>query len=159
MAQSFAFPVGSRAYRNLKNELLAVVLGVQGVENGRQLLTLELDYIDQSAAAPTCLLIRWSFCELAWACRSSRGKAFPRTVDDGTDDLMDLAIPGSVGAGEPLAQSGGERRLKRLEGALESCGPAACEPQRPGDATVCNCALDLSSEAHCPRRIENGRTS
>jgi hypothetical protein len=31
------------AYGDLEDELLATVLGVQGVENGRQLLTVELD--------------------------------------------------------------------------------------------------------------------
>jgi hypothetical protein len=32
--------------RNLQNELLAVVLGLNGVENGRELLTLELHVDD-----------------------------------------------------------------------------------------------------------------
>lgn len=37
------------AYRNLKDELLAIVGGGQGVENGRQLLAVELDCINPSA--------------------------------------------------------------------------------------------------------------
>ena len=32
-----------RSYRNLENELVATVVGVQGVENGRELLGVELD--------------------------------------------------------------------------------------------------------------------
>jgi len=33
------------AYRDLKHELLAIVLGLKGVENGRELLGVELDCI------------------------------------------------------------------------------------------------------------------
>lgn len=37
---------GQIAYRNLEDELLAIVLGLKGVQNGRELLSLELDVDD-----------------------------------------------------------------------------------------------------------------
>jgi len=55
---------------------------------------------------------------------SHRGQRFSRTIDDGTNDLMDLAILDRAGAGEPLAQSRGERALDRLEGRVERCRAA-----------------------------------
>jgi len=34
---------GFLAYRDLKDELLAIVVGLKGVENGRELVGIELD--------------------------------------------------------------------------------------------------------------------
>lgn len=39
------------AYRDLKHELLAIVLGLKGVENGRELLGVELDCCCQFVSA------------------------------------------------------------------------------------------------------------
>ena len=75
---------------------------------------------------------------VAWRLdRRRRGKRFSRTIDDGTDDLVNLAITGGVGAGEPLAQGRSERGLDWLEGALKGGRTAESRsPQRPGDAAT-----------------------
>lgn len=57
------------------------------------------------------------------------GKRFSHTVDDGTNDLVDLAIGGGLSAGEALAQGGSERRLDGLEGALQSSRATGRSPQ------------------------------
>jgi hypothetical protein len=37
-------------YRDLKDELLATVIGLKGVENGRKLIGIELDYTNVSVS-------------------------------------------------------------------------------------------------------------
>ena len=56
-------------------------------------------------------------------CRPEREK-FSRTINDGTDDLMDLAIPCRVCACEPSRQSRSKVALDGLEGALDGRRPA-----------------------------------
>jgi len=56
-------------------------------------------------------------------CRPER-KKFSRTVNDGTDDLVDLAIPCRVCACEPSRQSRSKVALDGLEGALDGRRPA-----------------------------------
>lgn len=130
------------AYRNLKNELLATVFGGQGVQNGWELLSVELDCIKSSSAAVSCVFhVATVALELGssfvWRAVGLGGKRFSRTIDDGTDDLVDLAILSSVGAGESLAQSRSEGRLEGLERALKSSWAAECRSsQRPGDAAI-----------------------
>lgn len=53
-----------------------------------------------------------------------REQSFSHTVNDGTNDLVDLAILDRAGAGEPLAQSRGEGTLDGLEGRVEGCRAA-----------------------------------
>jgi len=88
-------------YSDLEHELLAVVGGLKGVENGRELLTLELDCARTLAGGVSSIARRWR--------RWRGGEGGGRTVDDGTNDLVDLAIVlAGLGAGEAL-DGGGER--------------------------------------------------
>ena len=121
------------AYGDLENELLATVLGGNGVENGRELLAIELDCKrvsvgvfmrrlrdaagDNGVAAAVALVL------------GVVGKRFSHTVDDGTNDLVDSAIGVGGRAGEALAQGGSERRLDGLEGALQSSRATGRSPQ------------------------------
>lgn len=59
------------------------------------------------------------------------------TVDDGTDDLVDLAILGGAGAGEAL-RCGRKERL-----CLESRALERRSAQRPGDAAVGRIAISI----------------
>jgi hypothetical protein len=87
-------------YSDLKDQLLAVVGGLKSVENGRELLTLELDCA-RALAGVSPIALRW------WRRRGERSGG--HTVDDGTNDLVDLAIVlAGLGAGEAL-DGGGER--------------------------------------------------
>ena len=88
-------------YSDLEHELLAVVGGLKGVENGRELLTLELDCARTLVGSVGGIALR------RWRRRDGGGGG--HTVDDGTDDLVDLAIVlAGLGAGEAL-DGGGER--------------------------------------------------
>lgn len=124
----------SKAYRDLESELLATVVGGERVQNGGKLLSVELDYIHLSAGVPSSFTPAWSLTWLRPTSDSSRGKGFLRTVNDGTNDLVDLSILGRLGACESLAKSRGEGRLEWLEGA--SWAAESRSSQRPGDAAV-----------------------
>lgn len=106
-----------RAYGDFEGELLVTVHGGKGVQNSGKLLGSELDYIHPSAVVPSSFVRAWSLQWLRVASDSSRGKGFLRTIDDGTNDLVDLSILGRVGACESLAKSWCKGRLDRLEGA------------------------------------------
>lgn len=45
---------GASAYRDLKNQLLAIVVGLKGIENGGELLGVELDCRRQVVSAEYC---------------------------------------------------------------------------------------------------------
>ena len=104
IAPSAAFPSSDLlvfTYSDLEHELLAVVGGLKGVENGRELLTLELDCARTLVGCVSLIALR-----RRWR---RGGEGGGRTVDDGTDDLVDLAIVlAGLGAGEAL-DGGGER--------------------------------------------------
>jgi hypothetical protein len=81
--------------RDLENELLAIVGGLKGVENGRELVGIELD------------------------------------IDDGTNNLVDLAITDTGGAGEPAESRGLEVEAGRANGATG--GRREGGTSRPGE--------------------------
>jgi len=65
-----------------------------------------------------------------------RRERFSRTIDDGTNDLVDLALSG-IGAREPLAQDRSKGGLNGLEGASKgSWSPEGGSSERPGNAAV-----------------------
>ena len=64
-------------------------------------------------------------------------KRFSRTIDDGTNDLVDLAILGGLGTSESLAESWCESWLDGLQGSPKRCwSPEGGSSERPGDAAV-----------------------
>jgi hypothetical protein len=69
-------------------------------------------------------------------CSREVGKVFSHTVDDGTDDLMDLAIAGRISAGKPSCQSRSEALLDGLEGTLDRRWSAEGRSERPLQAAV-----------------------
>jgi hypothetical protein len=76
-----SYDVLAEMLRDLEDELLAIVGGLDGVENGRKLLGIELD------------------------------------IDDGTNDLVDLAITNTGSAGKPAEGRGSEVEAGRADGA------------------------------------------
>ena len=112
IAPSAAFPSSDLlvfTYSDLEDKLLAVVGGLKGVENGRQLLTLELDCNCASVWVFWRRRGRVDIGAAAVALVSGVvGKRFSHTVDDGTNDLVNSAIGVGGGAGEALAQGGSE---------------------------------------------------
>lgn len=107
--------IANSTYCDLKHQLLTTVRRLEGVENGGELLGWELE-ASFSSANPFP--------------RSSCGVPYLH-VDDGTNNLVDLAILGGVGRGEALRD--GRREGARLEG-LE-CWPHAAERSRAGGAS------------------------
>ena len=87
--------VSLETYCDLEHQSVAAIVGLNGVENGRQLLRVELDCCRQLAR-------RICFPRGPARARPSR------TVDDGANHLMDLAIPSRVGGCESLRDGGGE---------------------------------------------------
>lgn len=59
------------------------------------------------------------------------------TIDDGTDNLMNLAILGRLSRGESLGD--GRSESLRLEGALVGGSAESRGAQRPGDAAIKRC--------------------
>lgn len=104
-------------YRDLEDELLATVVGLEGVENGRKLGRVEFDYHDPSASQPITPDARGPFFDVSRAWRRQERRIFGRlTIDDGTNDLMDLAMEGTV-ARKPDGGSFQAGRDGRSEGA------------------------------------------
>lgn len=120
--------MGWAAYRHLQNQLLVAVLGSQGIENRGELVALELDCICVSAMMDSASAMSRP--------RSNGGqKSFSHTVDDGTDDLVDLAALGDISAGEASSQRRSEVLLDGLEGANRRPAEGG-GPQRPVDAAA-----------------------
>lgn len=131
-----------RTYSDLKDKLLAVVLGLNGVQNGGQLITLELDCTGWSDIILD-RAIGGDFVDVMMD--SGVGKDFREpgrrvstgegghTVDDGTNDLVNLAIGGSTGAGESGSQGG--KAIDGLEGAASDGAGASksSPPEGPGE--------------------------
>jgi hypothetical protein len=100
-------------YCDLEHELLTAIVGVEGVEDGGQLFGVELDCGGKVKL-------------LAWRCFSAALSPGERcsgvhTIDDGTNDLMDLAFSHGIGRGEALGD--GRHGDLGLEGSLDG-GPA-----------------------------------
>jgi len=77
-------------------------------------------------------------CCRQWQKLPASGKRFSRTVNNSTNDLVNLSLLCRIGACESLAESWGERGLNGLEGAANwSRPPEGGGSERPGDAAVC----------------------
>lgn len=87
------------SYSDLEDELLLTVLGVKGIENGWESISVELDWKRASVANLEGSTI---VPNLHWIVRGQRrrGKEFSPTVNNGTNDLVDLASDGRISAGE-----------------------------------------------------------
>lgn len=116
------------AYRDLEHQLVVTVLGGQGIENRGELLALKLDWIPASAMMD-------SMSVLSRPRVDGGQKSFSHTVDDGTDDLVDLAALGDISAGEASRQRRSEVLLDGLEGAKRRPAEGG-GPQRPVDAAA-----------------------
>lgn len=120
---------GRLAYRDLEDQLLATVLRGQGIENRGELLALELDWVPESAMMELMSVLSRP--------RVDGGqKSFSHTVDDGTDDLVDLAALGDISAGEASRQRRSEVLLDGLEGGAKRRPAEGGGPQRPVDAAA-----------------------
>jgi hypothetical protein len=65
------------------------------------------------------------------------GESERRTVNDGTNDLVNLAGLGSLGAGEASRQGRQGRGAERLEGAGDGRRPGiSSPPEGPGETAV-----------------------
>jgi hypothetical protein len=84
-------------YRDLQDELLATVVGLEGIENGRKLGGVEFNYCSLSASYPIVSAARRPIFDVSGAWRRAWRRIFGRlTIDDGTNDLVDLAMDGAV---------------------------------------------------------------
>lgn len=90
------------AYRNLQDQALAVVLGLESVENEGERIAVELDCWSSVSDCSLWMKAVSSCRNLTRSSIAGWGRIF-RTVDNGTDDLMDLAIRGG-GRGPSLLE-------------------------------------------------------
>jgi hypothetical protein len=91
--------------------VLLTILGGQGVENGRKLLGVELDCVQCQRPSSDCgpPWLEWT------APLPALGKAF-RTIDNGSNDLVDLSILGRSGGVGGCESSCKSRCKTALEG-------------------------------------------
>lgn len=82
-------------------------------------------------------------------CFSSPDAAGVHTVDDSSNDLMDLAILDRVAACKSLRDGGSEGRLDGLEGALETWPSEGGGAQRPRDAAVTGVSISMAVFEAC----------
>lgn len=113
----------SQVLRDLQHQLLAVLIGVQGIENGRQLLSIE--FLEP--------IMSWYFFISITSPEITGGRLeenFLNTyhVNDGTDNLMDLSfqlVPSS--SGHQAGAEGGfwnvENIVAEQRGGSEGSGP------------------------------------
>jgi hypothetical protein len=83
------------AYSDLQHQSVAMVVRFKGVENGGELLGVELDWFQVSQGAEDSAALGGA--------GPPEGKL---TVDNGTDDLMDLAPLRGLGAGKASERRG-----------------------------------------------------
>lgn len=134
-----------RSYSNLKDQLVAAIVGCQRIENSRKLLGVELDC--NSLLAPWFSMVATRF-ELD-ALHSRYRKTFSttttgpganengrRTINDCTDHSMYLSILCGIGGCITCGEGWGEVLLERLEGAADSGRPAQARAERSLDATA-----------------------
>jgi len=108
--------------RDLEDELLAIFDGLKRVENGGELLGIELD------CRPRQLHVGGS-------CPQGRVEATELlTIDDGTDDLVDLAVTNTGGAGEPA--EGRSPEAGRANGATSRRREGGTGPGEGGNAAL-----------------------
>ena len=152
---SLACRRGGLAYRDLEDELLAIVDGLKGVENGGELLGIELDCRprqlhatggcpDGRVEAREPLTIDDGTC--CWVARLAKRKQFSRSgsgsgpVDPGaralklTDDLVDPAITNTGSAGKPAEGRGPE--AGRANGATSRRREGGTGPGEGGNAAA-----------------------
>lgn len=105
----------SEMLSDLEDKLVAIVVDVESVENLGQRLALELH----------CVVVRLPTLV------DCGGRERRRTIDDGTNDLVDLAITNTGSAGESLPCGRSEERSRA------NCAESwARSPADGGDATV-----------------------
>lgn len=136
-------------YGNLEHKLLAVVLGLNGVENGRELVTLELHC---NMANSRSAIVREDDIRpiaMGWTMDWGRGKDFrdsvcspnpgqgvsrePRTVNDGTNNLVNLARLSDIRAGEASREGGQGIGAQAGDGGWPGEGSP---PEGPGETAV-----------------------
>jgi len=84
-------------YCDLKNESLASVVCLEGVENRRKLLSIEFNCEQLSVSHFHCACSSSTLVIAIRSLMSSVGRIFQSlTIHYGTDDLMDLAMDSSV---------------------------------------------------------------
>ncbi len=141
------------AYRDLEDELLAIVDGLKGVENGGELLGIELDCRRRQlhatggcpkgrAEAREPLTIDDGTC--CWIARLAKRKQFSRSgsgpldpvarASKLTDDLVDLAITNTGSAGKPAEGRGPE--AGRANGATSRRREGGTSPGEGGNAAA-----------------------
>ena len=141
------------AYRDLEDELLAIVDGLKGVENGGELLGIELDCRRRQlhatggcpkgrAEAREPLTIDDGTC--CWVARLAKRKQFSRSgsgpldpvarASKLTDDLVDLAITNTGSAGKPAEGRGPE--AGRANGATSRRREGGTGPGEGGNAAA-----------------------
>lgn len=158
-------------YRDLQHQPLTVVVGLQGVQNGRELVRIELDCnlslaAIQSQLNPLARASRWmvvtmvekqEFASIASDRKMpSRGLTgvcvqMVHTVDDGTNDLVNLAdeVRAGLRAGEPSRkgrQDIGAERLERATGHRGWSGEGS-PPEGPGEAAGAKRTGQLAGKA------------
>jgi hypothetical protein len=110
---------------NLQHKLLSILLGVKGVENGGEFLGVKFLCVPQNQIS--CVDVFFFFFSMF---RFRFGNEFPRQnfssyrtyhVDDGTNDLVNLAGPESLRR-HGASTEGRDHRLGQLEGIAERPG-------------------------------------
>lgn len=136
-------------YRNLEHKLLAVVLGLNGIENGGELVTLELHC---NMASNVSAIVREDDLRsiaMSLAMDWGRGKDFrdsvcspnpgqgvsrePRTVNDSTNNLVNLARLADIRAGEASREGGQGIGAQAGDGGRPGEGSP---PEGPGETAV-----------------------
>ena len=86
-------------YSNFEDEPLVAILSFEGIENRRKFVSIEFDFSNILASSHnllTALLVSFE----ALAARSNRWEGFLPTVNNSSDNLMNLSVLGVVGAGK-----------------------------------------------------------
>lgn len=89
------------SYRNLEDELVSAIVRCQGIENGWELFRIKFDWNILSVPIFNVLP---TMTEPGSLCRRAE-KSFSHTIDDGTDDLIDLALLCGIGRCETSCES------------------------------------------------------
>jgi hypothetical protein len=138
-------------YRDLKHQFLAVVLAFESIENRRQLLGVEFDYIPYISDC----------CSLCGESRSlSRAATAPpeicHTVNNGTNDLVNLSFSASICRGPSLCDRWDGLFSQRLEGASGDRGSSEGRPaQATGDAATSSRSAEFPKGWFEARRRSN----
>jgi len=125
-------------YGDFENQFVTAIVGLESVQNRRQWIARELDYLQASVSIGSsmhCGSFEWTSRALKapWQAREE----FSRTVNDSTNDLVNFAIRYTgVCAGESRAQGGQSLFSERLECAAGSCRSNSSSAQEARGAPV-----------------------